>query len=36
MIGEEAEELLSALRPHGTDAADPVFREALELGQERF
>jgi hypothetical protein len=31
MTREEAEELLSALRPHGTDATDPIFREALEL-----
>ena len=34
MIREEAEELLSALRPHGTDAADPLFREALELARK--
>src|SRR5260221_13841 len=34
MTREEAKELLSALRPHGTDAADPVFREALELASK--
>lgn len=34
MTREEAEELLSALRPHGADAADPVFREALELARK--
>ncbi len=34
MTREEAKELLSALRPHGTDAADPLFREALELASK--
>ena len=34
MIREEAEELLNAMRPHGADAADPVFREALELARK--
>jgi hypothetical protein len=34
MTREEAEELLSALRPHGADGADPVFREALELARK--
>lgn len=34
MTRQEAKELLSALRPHGTDAADPVFREPLELASK--
>ena len=31
MTREEAEVILSAYRPHHADAADPVFREALDL-----
>ena len=34
MTREEAEELLSAYRPHHTGKADPVFREALELARK--
>ena len=34
MTRKEAEELLSAYRPHHADEADPVFREALELARK--
>jgi hypothetical protein len=34
MTREEAKEYLSAVRPHGADAGDPILRPALELAKD--
>jgi hypothetical protein len=34
MTREEAKEYLSAVRPHGADAADPTLQQALELAKK--